>query len=183
MDRTTSPGRIAEVIARYNADIVALQEVSSGMVRPARNDQAREISMYLEGLFPSQPPFHIEKERCGNVILSRYPMRLVKAGGLVLRRDTTAQSETRGLVGGSRGVGPPNSAYQYASRPHSPGTSFAGTGSHWTGMAHKPGLSLAHRSLRRFQCSAGLGSPQVYSGNTPGCENQQFFRASRQDMA
>jgi len=83
MDHKTSPARIAEVIARYNADIVALQEIFSGTSRPAQNDQAREIAAYLEALCPGQPGFQIEKERCGNVIMSRYPMRFVKAGGLL----------------------------------------------------------------------------------------------------
>ncbi len=82
MDRKTSPTRIAEVIARYDADIVALQEVSSGMSRPPLNDQAQEIATYLQEFSPSQPIFQIEKERCGNVIMSRLPMRFVKAGGL-----------------------------------------------------------------------------------------------------
>jgi endonuclease/exonuclease/phosphatase family metal-dependent hydrolase len=83
IDRKTSPGRIAEVIARYNAGIVALQEVSSGTARPAHSDQAREITANLEAIFPSHPYSQVEKERCGNIILSRYPMRLVKAGGLL----------------------------------------------------------------------------------------------------
>ena len=83
IDRKTSPGRIAEVIACYNPDIVALQEVSSGTARPAQSDQASEISAHLEALSLFQHPFQIERERCGNVILSRFPMRFVKAGGLL----------------------------------------------------------------------------------------------------
>jgi endonuclease/exonuclease/phosphatase family metal-dependent hydrolase len=82
MDRKTSTGRIAEVIAACRPDVVALQEIDCGQIRPAIADQAGEIAHRL-ALFLSLPsPLRLERERCGNVILSRHPLRLIKAGGL-----------------------------------------------------------------------------------------------------
>ncbi|NVN90056.1 MAG: endonuclease/exonuclease/phosphatase family protein [Desulfuromonadales bacterium] len=76
-DRKISPERISEVISAHQPDIVALQEVDYGQVRPALHDQAAIIAQSL-----NFPEVWIEKERCGNTILSRYPMKMVKAGGL-----------------------------------------------------------------------------------------------------
>ncbi|MRR58323.1 MAG: hypothetical protein EG824_08950 [Deltaproteobacteria bacterium] len=76
-DSKISPGRISRVIAAHNPDVVALQEVDYGQARPTRYDQAAIIAECLN--FSS---VWIEKERCGNAILSRYPMKIVKAGGL-----------------------------------------------------------------------------------------------------
>jgi endonuclease/exonuclease/phosphatase family metal-dependent hydrolase len=76
-DRKISPERIAEVIAVHQPDIVALQEVDYGQVRPTLYDQAATIAERL-----NFETFWIERERCGNAILSRYPMKMVKAGGL-----------------------------------------------------------------------------------------------------
>jgi endonuclease/exonuclease/phosphatase family metal-dependent hydrolase len=77
VDRKISPERISEVIAVHNPDVVALQEVDYGQARPTSYDQAAIVA---ENLNYSQ--FWIERERCGNAILSRYPMKMVKAGGL-----------------------------------------------------------------------------------------------------
>lgn len=71
------PERISRVIAAQNPDVVALQEVDFGQIRPSNYDQAAIISATMG--FPS---VWIERERCGNAILSRYPMKIVKAGGL-----------------------------------------------------------------------------------------------------
>ncbi|MBK5274905.1 MAG: endonuclease/exonuclease/phosphatase family protein [Desulfuromonadales bacterium] len=76
-DRALSPDRISDVIALYQPDIVALQEVDCGQARPTSYDQAEIIAKSLH--FPS---VWIERERCGNAILSRYPMKRIKAGGL-----------------------------------------------------------------------------------------------------
>jgi endonuclease/exonuclease/phosphatase family metal-dependent hydrolase len=56
---------------------VALQEVDCGETRPSVYDQAAIIAERL-----NFPKVWIERERCGNAILSRYPMKRVKAGGL-----------------------------------------------------------------------------------------------------
>ncbi len=82
LDRKTSTGRIAEVIAAYRPDVVALQEIDCGQVRPSTTDQAGEIAHLLTNAFSFPSLLQVERERCGNAILSRYPLRLVKAGGL-----------------------------------------------------------------------------------------------------
>jgi endonuclease/exonuclease/phosphatase family metal-dependent hydrolase len=76
-DRKESPERISRVISAHQPDIVALQEVDYGQVRPTLHDQAAIIAERL-----NFQEVWIERERCGNTILSRYPMRMVKAGGL-----------------------------------------------------------------------------------------------------
>jgi len=76
-DRKISPDRISEVISLHQPDVVALQEVDYGQVRPASYDQAAIIAERL-----NFDAVWIERERCGNAILSRYPMKMVKAGGL-----------------------------------------------------------------------------------------------------
>jgi endonuclease/exonuclease/phosphatase family metal-dependent hydrolase len=76
-DHKLSPERISDVIAAHQPDVVALQEVDCGQVRPALYDQAAIIAERL-----NFPEVWIERERCGNTILSRYPMKRVKAGGL-----------------------------------------------------------------------------------------------------
>jgi len=76
-DRKISPGRISDVICAHQPDIVALQEVDYGGFRPALYDQTAIIAEKL-----NFRDVWIEKERCGNAIISRFPMKLVKAGGL-----------------------------------------------------------------------------------------------------
>jgi len=77
VDRKLSPERIAGMIAAQKPDVVALQEVDYGQSRPSTYDQAAIIAECLDFPFP-----WIERERCGNAVLSRYPMEIVKAGGL-----------------------------------------------------------------------------------------------------
>lgn len=76
-DRRVSPERISDVISAHQPDIVALQEVDFGQVRPARYDQTALIAEKL-----NFQPVWIERERCGNALLSRFPMKTIKAGGL-----------------------------------------------------------------------------------------------------
>ncbi len=77
MDRKISPKRVSEVIAAHQPDVVALQEVDYGQVCPALYDEAAIVAGNL-----NFPQIWIERERCGNGVLSRYPMKIVKAGGL-----------------------------------------------------------------------------------------------------
>ncbi len=77
VDRRISPERISDVIAVHQPDVLALQEVDFGLVRPTRDDQAARIAERLHF-----SPVWIERERCGNAVVSRYPMKLIKAGGL-----------------------------------------------------------------------------------------------------
>jgi endonuclease/exonuclease/phosphatase family metal-dependent hydrolase len=84
MDGKLSPHRIARVIAQYQPDIVALQELDAGKSRTEFIDQAHAISQYLEMEFHFYPAIHVEEERYGNAILTHLPLKLIKAGNLPL---------------------------------------------------------------------------------------------------
>jgi endonuclease/exonuclease/phosphatase family metal-dependent hydrolase len=84
MDGKLSPQRIAKVIAHYQPDIVALQELDVGKSRTQYIDQAHAISQYLQMEFHFHPSIHLEEERYGNAILTHLPLRLIKAGNLPL---------------------------------------------------------------------------------------------------
>jgi len=84
MDGKLSPRRIARVIAQYQPDIVALQELDVGKSRTHCIDQAHAISQYLEMEFHFHPSIHVEEERYGNAILTHLPLKLIKAGNLPL---------------------------------------------------------------------------------------------------
>lgn len=81
-DNKPSPERIAEVIAGFGPDIVALQELDIGLSRSGMVDQAKIIADLLNMHFHFHPSFHLEEGFFGNAVLSRYHMRLVKAGEL-----------------------------------------------------------------------------------------------------
>jgi endonuclease/exonuclease/phosphatase family metal-dependent hydrolase len=82
LDGKLSPHRIARVIARYQPDVVALQEVDVGRARTNHTDQARVIAECLEMEYHFHPAMRLEEEAYGDCILSRLPIRLVKAGPL-----------------------------------------------------------------------------------------------------
>jgi endonuclease/exonuclease/phosphatase family metal-dependent hydrolase len=77
-----SPSSIAEIIARYNPDVVALQELDMGLIRSGLIDQAQMIAKDLKMDFHFHPSLRLEKGQYGNAILSRYPMTLIHAGEL-----------------------------------------------------------------------------------------------------
>ena len=81
-DGKLSPMRIAEVIGRCNPDVVALQELDTGLARSQMIDQAHLIAMTLEMSFHFHPSIQVEEGGYGNAILSRSPVRLMKAGPL-----------------------------------------------------------------------------------------------------
>jgi endonuclease/exonuclease/phosphatase family metal-dependent hydrolase len=80
IDGRLSPRRVARVIARYQPDIVALQEVDVGRWRTDRVDQAQIIAGYLEMEYHFHAVIQIEEEAYGDCILSRLPMRLIRKG-------------------------------------------------------------------------------------------------------
>jgi endonuclease/exonuclease/phosphatase family metal-dependent hydrolase len=82
MDGKISTRRIAKIIAQYDPDIVALQELDVGRSRTQEVDQAHEIARELEMEFHFHPALQIEEELYGDALLSRYPMRLVQSGAL-----------------------------------------------------------------------------------------------------
>ena len=67
--------RIAELIKRERADIVALQEVDRGVLRTARRDLPAELAKltHMTSVFSNN--FHFEGGEYGNAILSRFPIK------------------------------------------------------------------------------------------------------------
>ena len=81
-DRRLDIGRIAEVIAACEPDIVALQELDVGRPRTGGLDQAHEIAQRLGMSFHFNAALRVEEEQYGDAILTSLPERLVKAGPL-----------------------------------------------------------------------------------------------------
>jgi endonuclease/exonuclease/phosphatase family metal-dependent hydrolase len=81
-DGLISPLRIAQVIGRCNPDVVALQELDAGLTRTSLVDQAHLIAMTLEMSYHFHPSIRVEEGGYGNAVLSRWPLRLIKAGPL-----------------------------------------------------------------------------------------------------
>jgi endonuclease/exonuclease/phosphatase family metal-dependent hydrolase len=82
MDGRLAPERIARMIARHGADVIALQELDVGRPRTGGLDQVHLIARYLAMDFHFHPALHLEDERYGDAILTHLPMRLVRAGAL-----------------------------------------------------------------------------------------------------
>jgi endonuclease/exonuclease/phosphatase family metal-dependent hydrolase len=82
MDGRLLPDRIAKVIAQYDPDIVALQELDAGRLRTGEIDQAHTIAHALEMDFHFHPAIQLEEEQYGDAILTRFPMKLIRAKGL-----------------------------------------------------------------------------------------------------
>lgn len=81
-DGRRDPARIAEVIARCQPDIAALQEVDVGRARSGGLDQAQLIAAHLRMSAHFHPAIHLEEEKYGDAILTTLPARLVRAGPL-----------------------------------------------------------------------------------------------------
>lgn len=79
MDGQLSPDRVARVIAQSGADIICLQELDVFRKRSGNRDQAHAIAESLSMRHQFHPAWHIEQEQFGNAILTRFPMRVVKA--------------------------------------------------------------------------------------------------------
>lgn len=82
MDGRLMPERIARVIAQYDPDIVALQELDVFRARTGMVDQAETIATLLRMTHHFHPALRLEEERYGDAILSRFPLQLVQAAGL-----------------------------------------------------------------------------------------------------
>lgn len=96
-DGKASPDRIADIIALYEADIICLQEVDSGLQRSGKTDQAREIANRLNMTFHFHPSLRVAEGEYGNAVLSRYPSVSVRASVLPMLPDRT-KSEQRGAL-------------------------------------------------------------------------------------
>jgi endonuclease/exonuclease/phosphatase family metal-dependent hydrolase len=81
-DGQLSPQRIAEVIALFEPDLVALQELDVGRMRTGAVDQAYEVAHQLGMTFHFHPAFQVMEELYGDAILTPSPCTLVKAGPL-----------------------------------------------------------------------------------------------------
>lgn len=82
LDMRIAPERIARVIARHDPDIVCLQELDVGRARTGGVDQAGEIAAALEMSLAFHPTVRVADEEFGDAVLSRHPMRTVRAGPL-----------------------------------------------------------------------------------------------------
>ncbi len=96
-DRRLDVGRIAEVIAREEPDVVALQELDVGRARSDGVDQAHAIAERLGMSHHFNAAFRVAEEQYGDAILSRRPMRLVRSGPLPRPARATVL-ELRGAV-------------------------------------------------------------------------------------
>jgi len=81
-DGRLSPKRIAEVIAAFEPDLVALQELDVGRIRTGAVDQAHEVAHHLGMSFHFHPALRLMEELYGDAILTPRPCTLVKAGAL-----------------------------------------------------------------------------------------------------
>ena len=82
LDGKTSPDRIARVIARQGADVVALQEIDVGRNRSGKIDQAESIARKLGMRFHFHPSLSLAEGQYGNAILSRYPLKIIRTDSL-----------------------------------------------------------------------------------------------------
>ncbi len=98
LDGKVAPERIARILARHEPDIIALQELDVGQPRTHRVDQAERIARLLRMSYLFHPVIdHAQGRRYGNAILSRYPMRLMRAE-LLPRWGNLRYLEPRGAL-------------------------------------------------------------------------------------
>ncbi|HMP61945.1 MAG TPA: EEP domain-containing protein [Phenylobacterium sp.] len=96
-DRRLDVGRVANVIAGLEPDIVALQELDVGRMRTNGVDQAHEIARRLEMAFHFHPAMRVEDELYGDAILTRHPERKVRSAALP-GHERVAALEPRGAL-------------------------------------------------------------------------------------
>jgi endonuclease/exonuclease/phosphatase family metal-dependent hydrolase len=82
LDWRRSETRIADVIASVSADIVGLQELSLRRTHAGSLDQAAVIAQQLGWNVVFQPAFSNAHEDFGDALISRFPLRLVRAAEL-----------------------------------------------------------------------------------------------------
>ena len=181
-DRHTSAARIAQVIETYHPDIAALQELPGA--RFARKTAEPPgpgpgtVACSMRGATFS----YIERERNGNVVLSRYPMRLIRAGGLhpetkrrsivprgVLWVEIDIGGHPVQIVNTHLGLTPPERASQVKVLTR-------------TGMAAASGLPPPHHPLRRFQPLAEFDGPQTSEEHAQRQTGEPELRAHRMDL-
>ncbi|HVR82966.1 MAG TPA: endonuclease/exonuclease/phosphatase family protein [Planctomycetota bacterium] len=96
LDGRHAPQRIAEIIARQDPDIVALQELETGHPRTGSIDQAQVLSAILKADFHYHAARQRGEARFGNAIFSRLPMRKVQSA--ILPTLPQIPIQTRGAL-------------------------------------------------------------------------------------
>lgn len=82
MDGRISHERIADVIERYDPDVVALQELDLGRHRSGGVDQTRAIAEQVDMESHFHPALRIAEEEYGDAILSKHSLKVRHAGDL-----------------------------------------------------------------------------------------------------
>jgi endonuclease/exonuclease/phosphatase family metal-dependent hydrolase len=103
-DGRLSPGRIADVIAAYEPDVVALQELDVRRARTGGIDQAHAIAQSLGMQMHFHASLRVLEEEYGNAILTHRPSHLIKAGPLPGGSGRLAP-EPRGAIWASVNLG------------------------------------------------------------------------------
>ena len=85
-DGKLEPGRIAEVVARSNADVVALQELDVNQARTDGVHQPEWLAQQLKMLVHFTPARACNGGQFGNAILTRFPFSVLLEGSLPRRR-------------------------------------------------------------------------------------------------
>src|SRR5579884_3284447 len=93
IDRCVRPGRIVDVLARVDADIIALQEVCRSETRNPEADQAQFIARRLGLHFSFGENRRLGAGGYGNVVLTRLPIRSDRNYDI-----TTMDREPRGCL-------------------------------------------------------------------------------------
>jgi endonuclease/exonuclease/phosphatase family metal-dependent hydrolase len=96
-DGLLSPPRIAEVLRRYEPDVVALQELDVGHARSGHADQPDLLASALAMEYRFHPATEAAHERYGDAILSRLPLQLMRAAALPTLPDRP-RLERRGAL-------------------------------------------------------------------------------------
>jgi endonuclease/exonuclease/phosphatase family metal-dependent hydrolase len=96
-DRRLDVSRVAEVLARLEPDIVALQELDVGRARTGGADQAHDIAKQLDMACHFHAALKVEEELYGDAILTAFPERLIQAGPLP-GYSRMARLEPRGAI-------------------------------------------------------------------------------------
>lgn len=92
MDFRHDPERIARVIVEHDPDIVALQELDVGRARTRGAHHPQQIAEILEMEFLFHPTVAIAYEQSGTAVMSRLPLRRVKAELLPSLQGRTLES-------------------------------------------------------------------------------------------
>lgn len=97
LDGRVRPDRIAHVIRRAGADVIALQEVDCNRQRSRRADQARYLAEQLEMSHHYYAVFETAEERYGLAIICRWPLSHIQSSHLTPASERL-RSEARGAL-------------------------------------------------------------------------------------